>query len=855
MKPQHSISLLTLCFAANASGSIIDFESPTYSSASPLSVASSPASTTDRPFDGQDGWSRSTSNSAGVVAATLSSGAYTAGQAIRATAGQTYIGAKSGYVLVDPATRQFTFDLQYGTGQETSVALWDDADGDGLFDQAEAQFQVGVVAVGTPYQFGYRVKNFGGTRIAGGVAGVGGNWYRVVITIGDPDLGSGDRVVTMRVVNLTTGADLDFDPAVLGAQPWVTTVTAANFGTAPESCEGVAIRVTNNNAAIDNINGPIPPLPPPLAAWDGGADPDGKWSSAANWVGDVIPAAGISLLFPNAPVPGSVNDLAAGTMFAGIDFDSTAPAYVIAGNPITLGGNLVNNSSNVQKLQLGLQLDAPRNFIASGTFSYLLVEGPVTGIGGILKSGAGDLELSGTNTYTGGLTVSSGVVTLYNNQTGATGSLVVGPLSANNTNLTLETGSTAAVAAGNQVQVGNTLASGTAIQSLTVRGTMTNDGTLYVGRSATMNTRTGGSWTQNGAMTVEGLGGYGSTLTVGLDGTFTYAGIGPVVLKSGTNDTGRGRITVDGGTFIIGQAFDYDSASTFTGRLTLSNAGTLKLSAPVGTLASDIQVVVGPGSGSIDTNGHSTSVAVPITGPGDLVKAGGGVLTLSAATAHTGTTTVNGGTLKLDQPGLADFAALIVETGAQLDLGFAGLDRVDYLYLGADLDAKPPGKYGRIGSIAALGADFESPLLTGDGLLVVGPLTGFAGWALDFGLAGLPDDDFDSDGLADAVEYVLGTNPKESTANVMAASAVGDNLVFTFPRDDASETADTTLKVELGSSLASWPLVLNVGANSASSSEGVVVTENDTSPDTITVTVAKSGAPTKFARLKVTVTP
>src|SRR5690606_20785576 len=47
--------------------------------------------------------------------------------------------------------------------------------------------------------------------------------------------------------------------------------------------------------------------------WDGGGA-DNRWSTAANWAGDVTPSAGANLIFPaGAAQPTSVNDFAAGT--------------------------------------------------------------------------------------------------------------------------------------------------------------------------------------------------------------------------------------------------------------------------------------------------------------------------------------------------------------------------------------------------------------------------------------------------------------------------------------------------------------------------------------------------------------
>jgi hypothetical protein len=133
---------------------------------------------------------------------------------------------------------------------------------------------------------------------------------------------------------------------------------------------------------------------------------------------------------------------------------------------------------------------------------------------------------------------------------------------------------------------------------------------------------------------------------------------------------------------------------------------------------------------------------------------------------------------------------------------------------------------------------------------------GFAGFASANGLTGVPEADFDFDGLADAVEYVLGTSPTANSANSAPTVAlVGGNMVFTFTRDDASMTPDTAVAVETSTTLAggSWT-VYDVGADTASSDPGITVTDNGAT-DTITLTVPVSPDMVKFARLKVTVTP
>jgi hypothetical protein len=105
-----------------------------------------------------------------------------------------------------------------------------------------------------------------------------------------------------------------------------------------------------------------------------------------------------------------------------------------------------------------------------------------------------------------------------------------------------------------------------------------------------------------------------------------------------------------------------------------------------------------------------------------------------------------------------------------------------------------------------------------------------------------------------ALEYVFGSEPKTAGQSPLEFSNDGDLFVLAFPRDDASETPDTTLAVAYGADLAdpgAWTTVA-IGATGA----GIVtVEENDAAPDQITVRIPKNGLPKLFARLKVTVTP
>jgi autotransporter-associated beta strand protein len=131
---------------------------------------------------------------------------------------------------------------------------------------------------------------------------------------------------------------------------------------------------------------------------------------------------------------------------------------------------------------------------------------------------------------------------------------------------------------------------------------------------------------------------------------------------------------------------------------------------------------------------------------------------------------------------------------------------------------------------------------------------GFADFASENGLSGVATDDFDKDGIQDAVEYVLGTDPTAPTGGAPTFELDGGNMVFTFNRADASLTPDITLAVEVGTGLDTWPDSYAVGLDTAGSDEGITVVDNGAS-DLITLTVPVGVDEKKFARLVVTVTP
>ena len=77
--------------------------------------------------------------------------------------------------------------------------------------------------------------------------------------------------------------------------------------------------------------------------WNGGGTDD-YWTDAANW-GGTAPAAGSESDFGSTTHVSNVNNLAAGTSFYALEFQSAAPSYTLTGNSLGITEGVYNFSS------------------------------------------------------------------------------------------------------------------------------------------------------------------------------------------------------------------------------------------------------------------------------------------------------------------------------------------------------------------------------------------------------------------------------------------------------------------------------------------------------------------------------
>lgn len=120
---------------------------------------------------------------------------------------------------------------------------------------------------------------------------------------------------------------------------------------------------------------------------------------AGNWMENTLPVNPAILNFNASEDTVLTNDIN-GLEVSRIQFNEAANAYTIGGNSLILKNDLVNNSGSHQTLTMPVVLTGQLN-VNTNTSSRITMAGPISGAGGLLKTGIGFLYISGNNTYAG----------------------------------------------------------------------------------------------------------------------------------------------------------------------------------------------------------------------------------------------------------------------------------------------------------------------------------------------------------------------------------------------------------------------------------------------------------------------
>ena len=439
-------------------------------------------------------------------------------------------------------------------------------------------------------------------------------------------------------------------------------------------------------------------------------DGNGTWSTPGNWVSDIIADGSTSAAF-------FTNNITADRTVS-LDGDRTLNKLTFSDSDTATAGSWVLNNNGTPTNNLILAGTTPTITVnALGTGKTASISAIVEGSAGLVKDGVGIFALSGANTFSGGVTINAGRMTLAGsssstataNPAGTSANTILLGDTAGSENVLLYASSSAGIyTIANALTVqngssgtkdfgassGNVTYSGaiTVNDNATFRhiggvGTLTSSGGIFVttGKTLALNPNTttlaisGTGITGLGSVTTAGSGTGQVQLTANstFSGGFTLGGSARVALlgnSTGSADSptggpfGTGTATLSGGSIrsgtgsdtsihntlnvsgtIKGETVGAEKSLTFTGTGTLT--GNTTLESAIGATVSGKSMIF---SGNLGDGGNAYA----------LTKTGNGSVTLSGANSYTGTTTINGGELRLSSAGaLSGTAAITVDSG------------------------------------------------------------------------------------------------------------------------------------------------------------------------------------------------
>ncbi|MBZ9846364.1 autotransporter-associated beta strand repeat-containing protein, partial [Mesorhizobium sp. CA5] len=370
----------------------------------------------------------------------------------------------------------------------------------------------------------------------------------------------------------------------------------------------------------------------------------------------------------------NVGCLANGGELSDIGMSGSASTNLVFSNGALnyTGGTVATNRGFT--LQGGTGAIGVANAATTLTFS-----GQATGLGALRKDGPGTLILSGTNNYSGGTTITGGILRAGSTSAFGTGAVTV------NSGATLDLADNNNTVGG--LNGGGSVALGTATLTLSsgfnFSGAITGTGGLTKSVSGTQ-TLSGCSSTYDSVTTITG-----GTLAVSCLANGGFAS------SIGDSSAAATNLVLNGGTLqYIGAAGSTDrqfTLGTSGGTLDASGSGAINFTSTAVTLSGTGNRTLTLAGSNTANNSLSARIDDPSVGATSLTKSGAGTWVLNNTTStYTGVTTISGGVLAVSKLADGDQASsigkstnaatnLVIGSGSTLRYTGAG-DETDRLF-------------------------------------------------------------------------------------------------------------------------------------------------------------------------------
>ena len=153
----------------------------------------------------------------------------------------------------------------------------------------------------------------------------------------------------------------------------------------------------------------------------------GSWETPGDWTNNIIP-----------------NNTGAMVDFSQLTLATNT--YVTLDGAWTVGDLIFGDAGNLYPWELDAGASGALTLAATNTPAITvgnqttIIAAPIGGVNGLIKTGAGTLMLSGANSYSGGTTISQGILVISNLTSSGTGSVTLGDANTGTNNVQLAIG-------------------------------------------------------------------------------------------------------------------------------------------------------------------------------------------------------------------------------------------------------------------------------------------------------------------------------------------------------------------------------------------------------------------------------